>query len=112
MAENKKNSLFSYVERINHEKRFEMPAISMFYGLIVYLYYYDNKKHTVPHIHVEYQGKEAVVKITDGEILEGELHPKKMKLLAAWIEIHHDELIANWTLAVKGEQVFKIDPLR
>ena len=35
-----------------------MPAISMFYGLIIYLYYYDNKKHHLPHIHVEYQGKE------------------------------------------------------
>jgi hypothetical protein len=31
-----------------------------------------------------------------------------MKLLAAWIEIHYDELMANWALAVKGEQVFKI----
>jgi len=35
-----------------------------------------------------------------------------MKLLAAWIEIHHEELLANWALAVKGEQVFKIEPLK
>jgi hypothetical protein len=89
-----------------------MPAISMFYGIIIYLYYYDNKKHNTPHIHVEYQGKIAVVSIKDGEIIEGDLHPKKMKLLLAWMEIHQEELIANWTLAVKGEQVFKIEPLR
>ena len=89
-----------------------MPAISMFYGLIIYLYYYDNKKHNVPHIHVEYQGKEAVISIENCEILSGKIHPKKMKLLAAWIEIHYDELMANWALAVKGEQVFKIEPLR
>jgi len=72
-----------------------MPAISMFYGLIIYLYYYDNKKHTIPHLHVECQGKEAVVSIADSELIEGEINPKKMKLLAAWIEIHHDELMAN-----------------
>lgn len=89
-----------------------MPAISMFYGLIVYLYFYDNKKHTIPHIHVEYQGQEVVVGITDGSILEGDIPSKKMKLVQAWIEIHQDELLADWALAVKGEQVFKIDPLK
>jgi hypothetical protein len=35
-----------------------------------------------------------------------------MKLVLAWIEIHQEELLANWALAVKGEQVFKIDPLK
>lgn len=89
-----------------------MPAISMFYGLIVYLYYYDNKKHNLPHIHVEYQGKEAVISITGGELLEGYIPSNKMKLIAAWIEIHQDDLLANWSLAVKGEQVFKIEPLK
>jgi hypothetical protein len=89
-----------------------MPAISMFYGLIIYLYFYDNKKHNIPHIHVEYQGNEAVISIADGSILEGELQTKKMKLVQAWIEIHQEELMADWVLAVKGEQVFKIDPLR
>ncbi|MCU0849564.1 MAG: DUF4160 domain-containing protein [Spirochaetes bacterium] len=89
-----------------------MPAISMFYGLIVYLYFYDNKKHNIPHIHVEYQGQEVVVSIMDGSMLEGEIPLKKMKLVQAWIEIHQDELLADWALAVKGEQVFKIDPLK
>jgi len=89
-----------------------MPAISMFYGLIIYLYFYENKKHNVPHIHVEYQGKEVVVSIIDGSILEGDLQSNKMKLVLAWIEIHQEELLADWALAVKGEQVFKIDPLK
>ena len=35
-----------------------------------------------------------------------------MKLLRAWVEIHRDELIADWELAVSGEQPYKIDPLR
>ena len=27
-----------------------MPAISMFYGIIVYMYFMDNKQHNRPHI--------------------------------------------------------------
>ena len=30
-----------------------MPAISMFYGIIVYMYFMDDKQHKVPHIHVK-----------------------------------------------------------
>jgi hypothetical protein len=35
-----------------------------------------------------------------------------MKLVQAWIEIHQEELLANWKLASNGEAVFCIDPLR
>jgi len=36
----------------------------------------------------------------------------KMKLVQAWIEIHREDLMADWKLAVAGEPVFKIDPLK
>ncbi|MBF0196614.1 MAG: DUF4160 domain-containing protein [Planctomycetes bacterium] len=89
-----------------------MPTISMFYGLIVYMYYLDNKQHHLPHIHVKYQGEEVIVDLPDGNVLEGSIPSAKMKLLQAWIELHKDELIADWELAVSGEQPYKIDPLR
>ena len=37
---------------------------------------------------------------------------KKMKLIQAWIEIHQEELMADWKLAVEGQQPYKIEPLR
>jgi hypothetical protein len=89
-----------------------MPVISMFYGIIVSMYFLDNKKHHTPHIHVRYQGQEVVVSIPDGNVLEGGISASKMKLLLAWIEIHQDELIADWELASKGSPLFKIDPLK
>ena len=89
-----------------------MPAISMFYGIIVYMYFHDNRQHKVPHIHVKYQNDEVVIKIPDGVVLEGKIPPAKMKLVAAWIELHQDELMADWQLAIQGQQLFKIDPLR
>lgn len=89
-----------------------MPVVSMFYGVIVLMYFFDNKKHYQPHVHVKYQGEEAVISIPDGTLLEGKLRSSKLKLVLAWIEIHQDELMANWELAVAGEQIFKIEPLR
>ena len=89
-----------------------MGIISMFYWIIISMYYLDNKQHNLPHIHVKYQEEEAVISIIDGLLLEGSLKLNKMKLVLAWIEIHHDELIADWDLAINGETIFKIDPLK
>jgi hypothetical protein len=89
-----------------------MAIISMFYGIIISMYYLDNKQHNLPHIHVKYQDEEAVISISDGVLLEGSLKTNKMKLVQAWIEIHKDELFANWELAINGETIFKIDPLK
>ncbi|MBC8174156.1 MAG: DUF4160 domain-containing protein [Candidatus Marinimicrobia bacterium] len=89
-----------------------MAIISMFYGIIVSMYYIDNKKHKLPHIHIKYQEQEAVLSIPDGNLIEGELKPNKMKLVQAWIEIHKEDLMADWDLAIQGEKVFKIEPLK
>lgn len=89
-----------------------MAIISMFYGIIISMYYLDNKRHNIPHIHIKYQDEEAVVSIIDGMLIEGSLKPNKMKLVQAWIVIHNEELLADWELAIKGETIFKIDPLK
>ena len=54
----------------------------------------------------------VVIEIPAGTVLEGKLKNNKMKLVQAWIEIHQDELMADWELAVNGDEVFKIDPLK
>jgi hypothetical protein len=84
----------------------------MFYGIIVSMYYLNNKRHKLPHIHVKYQEQEVVLLIPEGDILEGQLRNDKLRLVLAWIEIHKDELMADWELATKGEKVFQIKPLR
>lgn len=89
-----------------------MPVISMFYGLIVSMYYLDNKQHHVPHIHVRYGDDEAVYEIPEGKLLAGAIPNNKDKILQAWIEIHKEDLMANWSLASQGIKVFSIDPLK
>jgi hypothetical protein len=98
--------------KVNCAKKGNMPAISMFYGVIVYMYFVDNKRHHTPHIHAKYQEFEVVLSIPDGAVLEGDIPSSKMKLLQAWIELHRDELIADWDLAASGQQPYKIEPLR
>lgn len=88
-----------------------MPTISMFFGIIIRMFYRDNIQHHLPHIHAEFQSDVAVFNIADGSILEGSLPSPKRKLVEAWIEIHREELLANWQLAVNGETVFRIKGL-
>ena len=89
-----------------------MPTISVFYGIVIYLYFFDDERHKLPHIHARYQGQEASFAIVDGAVLSGEIPRSKTRLVQAWIEIHRDALFADWELAVNGEPPFPIDPLR
>ncbi len=50
--------------------------------------------------------------MTGIEWREGKINNKKLRLVQAWIEIHEEELMANWELASQGETIFKIDPLK
>lgn len=89
-----------------------MPTISMFYGIVISLYFYDNERHKLPHIHAKYQGQDASFSILDGSILNGEIPGAKVRLVQAWIEIHRESLLADWELAASGQTPFAIDPLR
>ncbi len=80
--------------------------------IMILMFYFDNKKHSLPHIHAQYAEHEAIVGIDDGEVLEGSLPRPKMRLVQAWIEIHREDLLAKWRLAVEGQQPFKIEPLK
>lgn len=88
-----------------------MPAISMFYGILIRMFFKDTDRHHLPHIHAEYQGKTAVYSIPDGKLLAESISPQKEKLVVAWIEIHQDDLLADWELAVNGKTPFKIKGL-
>nr|VFJ44805.1 MAG: protein of unknown function (DUF4160) [Candidatus Kentron sp. DK] len=90
-----------------------MPIISMFYGIIIRMYLLDDKHHHLPHIHAQYAKFNASIGIDDGEILAGELPRKQLRLVQAWIELHRDELMADWEIAIAigGENPYKIDPL-
>jgi len=83
----------------------------MFYGIIIRMYLLDNQHHNLPHIHAKYAEFEVSISIESGEILAEELPRKQLRLGQAWIELHRDELMADWELAIAGELPYKIAPL-
>jgi hypothetical protein len=89
-----------------------MPLISSFYGVLIYLYWLDTRQHHLPHIHAIYAGDEAVFAIESGDVIDGQLPRRQTRFVQAWIELRRDELLADWSLAVKGQPVFPIEPLK
>ena len=65
-----------------------MPIISTFFGIYVRMYFAD---HGPPHIHVEYQGQEALIDITSG-----------------WRLDHATELAQNWARAQTLQPLVRI----
>ncbi len=58
-----------------------MPTISMFYGILICMYFYDDERHSTPHIHAKYQGQEASFSILDASCLSGEIPTPKTRLV-------------------------------
>ena len=89
-----------------------MPTISMFYGILVSIFYGDDDHHHTPHVHARYQGRKASVAIEDGRVLAGDLPPTKLRMLRVWMDIHREELLADWELSKSGDEPFRIRPLQ
>jgi hypothetical protein len=85
-----------------------MPTISMFLGIIIQMY--NNGEHNPPHFHASYQGHHAVFNM-DGELTQGDMPKRQQKFIIAWAELHKEELLANWELAITEQPLYKIDPL-
>ena len=84
-----------------------MPIIAMFYGVIITMIAGD-REHNPPHFHAKYQDYEAEYDF-DGNILAGKMHKGRHKLIAAWAEIHRDDLEADWEICRAGLSPMKIE---
>ncbi len=96
---------------IPNEGGIELPIISQFYGIIVKMFFNDNIKHYLPHIHVEYAECKAVFDF-DSNIISGKIPMKQRKMVEAWILIHQEELRALWNVLNDDKEFFRIDPLK
>jgi len=54
-----RNNYYLYTKAI-------MPVISMFYGIIIRMFFFDNREHKMPHIHIEFAEFKAVLEIPSG----------------------------------------------
>jgi hypothetical protein len=84
-----------------------MPEISRFLGIVIRMYYRD---HAPPHFHAEYGDHEIIVNIDDGTI-EGHFPRRARSAVNEWLELHRDELKANWNLARAEQPLNRVEPL-
>ena len=86
-----------------------MPYVSMFFGIIIRMFY---SEHNPPHFHAEYQGSEGIFNF-DGEMLYGNIKSTTaLKLIKQWSLLRKDELEENWVNIVKKTGINKIEPLQ
>ena len=85
-----------------------MPTISLFFGIIIQMYW---NEHAPPHFHAKYGEHDAVIDIQKLEIMEGFLPRRARNLVLDWAELHQLELITNWDLCRAEQQPNKIAPL-
>ena len=85
-----------------------MPIISVFFLIIVRMYY---KEHEPGHFHAEHQGQHGKFdftgKMTGGNIQSG----TALRLIREWAVLHQAELQANWEQMKAGQPLNRIAPL-
>ncbi|MBV5310670.1 DUF4160 domain-containing protein [Chromatium okenii] len=53
-----------------------MPTISMFYGILIQMFF---REHSPPHVHVKYGDYKAVIAINPPELTEGKLPRRALR---------------------------------
>ncbi len=86
-----------------------MPTISMFYGIIVRMFY---DEHAPPHFLAQYGEFKASIAIDDLKILDGKLPRRALELTLDWAELHRAELLEDWALCLRHQHPHKIAPLQ
>lgn len=89
-----------------------MPTISMFYGILVSIFFEDADRHHLPPSTCAMPGKRRPSPSRTAASWPAACLANNSNWCRPWIEIHKDELFADWELAANGEQPFPIEPLR
>lgn len=83
-----------------------MPVISRFYGMVVKMFFIASE-HNPPHIHVVYGEYVGVISVHTGEMLQGDLPAKALKMVQEWVKLNKDSLLEMW----KTQDIKPLPPL-
>jgi hypothetical protein len=87
-----------------------MPEISRFFGIIIYMFPDD---HNPPHFHAKYGDEKVMINIDSGEIMEGTISRRALRLIQDWTELHKSELLEDFELLrQENKTFFPIEPLK
>jgi hypothetical protein len=86
-----------------------MPTISMFYGIIIQMFW---DEHAPPHFHAKYGEYKATINIRELCIIEGSLPRRASQLVLDWAELHQGELLLDWDLCQANQHPKPVAPLK
>ncbi len=86
-----------------------MPTISVFYGILIQMFWDD---HAPPHFHALYAEFEVLIDIKTLEIVKGSMPKRALALILEWASEHRKELLEDWTLCQRNQSPKKIPPLQ
>ena len=86
-----------------------MPTISVFYGIVIQMFWKD---HSSPHFHALYAEYEALIDIRTLEVIQGHLPKRALALVLEWASEHCAELLEDWELCTRMQTLKKIEPLK
>lgn len=89
-----------------------MPELSRFFGIIIRMFSEPAGPHHRPHLHAYYQDQVGILGVDEIEWLAGNLPRKQARLVEAWAELHHAELLADWHRLQNGQLPVPVEPLR
>jgi len=69
-----------------------------------------HREHEPAHFHARYAGQKITVRIADGHV-SGKFPPRARALVLEWWDMHREELIENWQLGKRSEELKAIAPL-
>lgn len=85
-----------------------MPTLSLFYGILIRMYW---REHNPPHFHALYGGDEVLINIVTLEAYEGSLPRRALALVLEWAALHRKELMEAWELCSRNQTPQPIKPL-
>ena len=83
-----------------------MPVLSTFFGISIRMYF-QQEEHNPPHVHAKYNGYAAEIAIRSGEVLDGYLPAKELRMVKRWVSMHQEELMHIWMT----QEFVKLPPL-
>jgi hypothetical protein len=89
-----------------------MPELARFFGIIIRMYAEPFAPHHRSHFHAYYQESAAIYDLATLDLLAGSLPLRQQRLVQAWAELHHDELLEDWNWLQQGRHPNPILPLQ
>ena len=85
-----------------------MPTISIFYGVVIRMFWLD---HAPPHFHARYAEDEASIDIRTLTVVRGALPRRALAMILELAFPHREELLQDWDLCATKQTPRKIPPL-